>query len=75
MGIILLSERPELREIQHNDRHNGAKLDHDLKHFLEFVRNIQLQEFIHEDHMPRAADRKPFRDTLDNAENNNLNEL
>ena len=72
MRVVLLAERPELREVQHDDCQNCAELDDDLEHLLEFVRDVQLEELIHEDHVSGAAHREPFCDTLYNAEDDSL---
>ena len=38
------------------------------KHIHKCFRHIQLDEFVHEDHMAGAADGQPFGDSLDDAD-------
>ena len=64
MGIVFLSEGEQFREVQHDDRHDGAELNDHLEHFLEFLRDIELEKFVYEDHVTGTADRQPFRDTF-----------
>lgn len=55
-------------KIKHYDRQNRTKLDNHHEHLFESVGDVQADEFIQEDHMARAADRKPFGNALHNAE-------
>ena len=44
-------ERPESRKIQNDNRHDGAELDNDQKHFPEFLPHVELQELLRQNHM------------------------
>ena len=59
-------------EKQHNDRQNGAKLDHHIKHFHKAFRSIQGQDLFQQDQMARGGNGKPFRNALHNAVYNGL---
>jgi len=47
---------------------NSAKLDHDEEHVPEFLGDVELDELIDQDHVPRRGDRQPLRDALDQTE-------
>ena len=65
---VIALERPDLVPEQHDDRKDRAELNHDLEHFIECVRNVQLDKFVEQYHVARAADRQPFRDALHDTE-------
>ena len=45
-----------------------AQLDYDLKHVVEFLGNLQVDEFIQKDHVSGGRNGQPFRDALNDAE-------
>ena len=68
-GVIgrFLERKNGIPEYDHNCQ-NGAKLDHNLKHTVEFFRYLQRHKFIEQNHMPRTANGQPFRDAFDDTE-------
>ena len=63
---------PELVPEQDHHRQDGAQLDHYEEHLLEGLGGVDLQEFVHQQHMAGRTHRKPFGYTLDNAEEDDL---
>ena len=51
---LLERERVELMEIQDDDRHDGADLDHHQEQAQEGVRDVELQKLVDQDHVPGA---------------------
>ena len=68
--IVPVTEGPDLLPEKDNDGENGAQLDHDFKHILKVIACIQTDHLIQEDQVPGRTDRKPFRDSFHNAEQN-----
>ena len=56
MGIAFSTEWPELFPENDNNSHYGAELYDNIEHFLEFIRLVEIQEFLHKDKMSRTAD-------------------
>ena len=46
---------------------NRSQLDDDQEHIHKLLADVELDKLIHQDHMPGAGDRQPFRDPLYNA--------
>ena len=68
VGLHLMNVTLRMVPEQHDDRKDRAELNHDLEHFIECVRNVQLDKFVEQYHVTRAADRQPFRDALHDTE-------
>ena len=60
---------------QHHHCKDGTKLDQDKKHILKRLACIKLQKLIHQQHMPGAAHRQPFRNPLHDAKENHLEQF
>ena len=60
---------------QHHHREDRPELDDDEEHLLEGFACVELQKFIHEQHVPRAAHRQPFRDPFHDTEENDFQYL
>ena len=58
----------QLMEEQHDDRQDGAQLDHHIEHGFEFVRGIQLDELVQQNDMSRGGHGQPLGNALHNAE-------
>ena len=72
---LALKERVEFFEVQHDDGKNRAELNHNEEHIHECRRHIEPNELIDEDHMPRTRDRQPLRQSLHDAQNDNLHQF
>ena len=71
IAVFQFKRKYFIPEKEHH-RQNRSKLYHDKKHFPERLRYIQLHKLIEQNHMPRTADRQPFRNSFHNAEQNSL---
>ena len=71
--VLLVAERPKLVPKLCYDCNDCAELNYNEKHILEFGRNIQLYELVNEYHMTCTADGQPFGNSLDDTENDYLN--
>ena len=72
MFRLFILEGPYLIPIQHNHRHNGAKLNDHHKHFPESLADVQLYKLFHQNQMSRAADWQPLGDTFYDSQEDNL---
>lgn len=68
----LTVEGPELAPVEHHNSKDRAELDDDVEHLLERIRLLQRPDGVRQDQMARAADGKPLRDALHDAEHDDL---
>lgn len=61
-------ERPDFVPVDDDNGHDGSNLNDDFKHAVKWFWNVQFDKLIKQDHMPRAADRKPFGDAFNDTE-------
>jgi hypothetical protein len=62
-----LGDFPEIVEIDHADRKDGAELDEDLEHAPG--RHVEVQQLLDQDHVAGRGNRQEFRDALHQRKN------
>ena len=72
---VLKLEREHFVPEQDDHRKDCAELNHNKEHFLERIVCVELQELIHKQHVPGAADRQPFGNPFHNPEENHFQKL
>ena len=68
LARLAKAKRQQVAYEQHTYSENGAKLDDDKEHVPEFLGDVELDELVDQDHVPRRGDRQPLRDALDQTE-------
>ena len=71
-ALVFYTKRPKLVPVQHHYGQNGTQLDHHQEHLLELRCYIQVQKFVHQDHVAGGADRQPLGNALYNTQHNGL---
>ena len=72
---VLKLEREHFVPEQDDHRKDCAELNHNKEHFLERIVCVELQELIHKQHVPGAADRQPLGNPFHNPEENHFQKL
>ena len=65
-------KRPEIPEIDDDNRKDCTELDNNFKNILEISCHIQLNKLIYQNHVAGAADRKPLGNALYDTQQDNL---
>ena len=65
-------KRPEIPEIDDDNRKDCTELDDNFKNILEISCHIQLNKLIYQNHVAGAADRKPLGNALYDTQQYNL---
>ena len=71
-GFTFTMKRPEIPEIDDDNRKDCTELDDNFKNILEIICHIQLNKLIYQNHVAGAADRKPLGNALYDTQQDNL---
>ena len=71
-GFTFTMKRPEIPEIDDDNRKDCTELDDNFKNIFEISCHIQLNKLIYQNHVAGAADRKPLGNALYDTQQDNL---
>ena len=71
-GFTFTMKRPEIPEIDDDNRKDCTELDDNFKNILEISCHIQLNKLIYQNHVAGAADWKPLGNALYDTQQDNL---
>ena len=64
---IVGAERPQLFEIENDDRQNRAQLDDHAEHLHKLGAETEFKNLLRKDHVAGTGNRQPFGNALDDA--------
>src|SRR5699024_7784805 len=67
---FLWRKRIQFMKVNQDNRENGSELDDNEEHFFKSSGSLQLDKFFNKNHVTRAADGKPFSNSLNNSQQN-----
>ena len=72
---IVPAEGPQLAEIEHHNRQNGAQLDHHPEHLHEIIAELEVQHLFRQNHVTGAGNGQPLGNALNDAVDNGFEDF